>query len=219
LLVAGGAKAANLGTAVTPDCFDFAPANFTGVAGDTFTMRKSSGAACVLSFTVSNGAILQLSGSALAVGTDITVTILATGTAFVSYAGPRISVSPPAPTVSLSTASLSINVTTLTIAGTNFDTTAGNNTVVFNLGAAGTVAAATATQLTVTLNTPPTSIGSLTAVVTTNGQSSGSAVQVATVVSAPTAKAIPSLSEWTQLLLALITIMLVVWHFHRERSY
>ena len=30
---------------------------------------------------------------------------------------------------------------------------------------------------------------------------------------------IPSLSEWTQLLLALMTIMLVGWHFHRERSY
>ena len=36
---------------------------------------------------------------------------------------------------------------------------------------------------------------------------------------APTPAAIPSLSEWTQLLLALMTIMLVGWHFHRERSY
>jgi len=38
-------------------------------------------------------------------------------------------------------------------------------------------------------------------------------------VPAPTAQAIPTLSEWTQLLLALMTIMLVGWHFHRERSY
>ena len=35
--------------------------------------------------------------------------------------------------------------------------------------------------------------------------------------SAPSA--VPTLSEWTQLLLALMTIMLVGWHFHRERSY
>ena len=88
----------------------------------------------------------------------------------------------PAPTVNLSTASLAINATTLTIDGTGFDTTAGNNTVGFNLGAVGTVSAATATQLTVTFTTPPTSTGSLTAVVTTNGQNSGSPVQVATVV-------------------------------------
>ena len=39
------------------------------------------------------------------------------------------------------------------------------------------------------------------------------------VIPAPTPAAIPSLSEWTQLLLALMTIMLVGWHFHRERSY
>jgi len=30
---------------------------------------------------------------------------------------------------------------------------------------------------------------------------------------------IPSLSEWSQMLLGLMTIMLVGWHFHRERSY
>ncbi len=31
--------------------------------------------------------------------------------------------------------------------------------------------------------------------------------------------AVPMLSQWTQLLLALMTITLVGWHFHRERSY
>ena len=33
------------------------------------------------------------------------------------------------------------------------------------------------------------------------------------------AVAVPTLSEWSQMLLALMTIMLVGWHFHRERSY
>jgi len=35
----------------------------------------------------------------------------------------------------------------------------------------------------------------------------------------PTPASIPSLSEWTQLLLGLMVMMLIGWHFHRERSY
>src|SRR5205807_6046249 len=60
-------------------------------------------------------------------------------------------------------------------------TTPSNNTVVFNDGAVGTVTAATATALTVSFSTKPTTAGSLTAVVTSNSVSSGSAVQVASV--------------------------------------
>ncbi|MEI6235304.1 MAG: PKD domain-containing protein [Planctomycetota bacterium] len=90
-----------------------------------------------------------------------------------------------APTVTANTANLAQNAPTFTIAGTNFSTTAANNTVAFNLGAVGTVTAATATQLTVTFSTQPTSTGSLTANVTVAGGSTG-AVQVATVVAAPT---------------------------------
>ena len=37
--------------------------------------------------------------------------------------------------------------------------------------------------------------------------------------SPPSPASIPSLSEWTQLMLALLTITLIGWHFHRERSY
>ena len=37
--------------------------------------------------------------------------------------------------------------------------------------------------------------------------------------SAPTAQAVPSLSEWAQLMLGLMVMMLFGWHFHRERSY
>src|SRR5262249_7769959 len=59
---------------------------------------------------------------------------------------------------------IAANSSTITINGFGFDTTAGNNTVVFNNGAAGTVTSATATVLTVTFSTPPTA-GSLTAAV------------------------------------------------------
>ena len=91
-----------------------------------------------------------------------------------------------APTVSPSLAGLAISAPTLTILGTGFDAaTASANTVVLSNGAVGTVTAATATSLTVTLSAPPTSAGNLTAVVTSFGGSSGAAVVVATVVAAP----------------------------------
>ena len=89
-------------------------------------------------------------------------------------------------TVTSNTANLAQNAATLTIAGSGFNSaTPSANSVVFDLGAAGTVTAATSTSLTVTFSTLPTSTGSLTAVVTSFGGSSGSAVQVATVVAPP----------------------------------
>ena len=91
-----------------------------------------------------------------------------------------------APTVDLSTANLANNATSIVITGTGFNTTAANNTVTFTNGAIGTVASATATQLNVNLTTPPTTTGSLTVVVTTSSISSGSPVQVATVVATAT---------------------------------
>ena len=36
---------------------------------------------------------------------------------------------------------------------------------------------------------------------------------------APTAQAVPTLSEWTLMLLGLMVISMIGWHFHRERSY
>jgi hypothetical protein len=31
--------------------------------------------------------------------------------------------------------------------------------------------------------------------------------------------AVPTLSEWAQLMLALMVMTVIGWHFHRERSY
>ena len=70
------------------------------------------------------------------------------------------------------------------IYGANFSTTPAENTVEFSLGAVGTVTAAEATQLTVTFSIQPVA-GDLTAVVTTNGVSSGKPVQVAVVIDGP----------------------------------
>jgi hypothetical protein len=88
-----------------------------------------------------------------------------------------------------STSKLAINAQKLVINGTAFDPAAAGNGVDFNLGAVGTVTAATTTQLTVTLSTQPNATGPLTAVVTAFGNSSGAAVQVATVVDAPAVSA------------------------------
>jgi sugar lactone lactonase YvrE len=81
------------------------------------------------------------------------------------------------PTVSI----LNFASTTVIISGLGFDSLAANNTVVFNHGVTGTVTAATAMQLTVTLSAPPSATGNLTAVVTTDGLSSGSPVTVAVI--------------------------------------
>ena len=86
------------------------------------------------------------------------------------------------PIVTANTTNLSTNASSIVITGTGFDPQAGNNSVVFNDGATGTVTTATATSLTVTFSTHPTSAGTLTAIVATDGYTSGSAVQVATVL-------------------------------------
>ena len=90
-----------------------------------------------------------------------------------------------APTVTSNpTYYLATNSTTITLTGTGFDTTPSNNTVNFSTGS-GVVTAATATQLTVTFTSAP-ALGNLTAVVTTDGGTSGTPVQVATIVADPT---------------------------------
>jgi hypothetical protein len=85
------------------------------------------------------------------------------------------------PTVDFSDADLCQDALTVIITGTHFETTPGNNTVIFNLGAAGTVTSATETSLTVTFTTNPTSLGALTCeVLNVNGSSV--TVQVGTVI-------------------------------------
>ena len=87
-----------------------------------------------------------------------------------------------APTVVANSSNpIAADATSMTIAGTGFDATAGNNLVVFNNGAIGHVTAATSTSLTVAFDTKPTTAGSLTATVIVNGLSSGAPMAVGTV--------------------------------------
>ncbi len=136
-----------------------------------------------------NGAIGTVSA---ATGTSLTVDLGTAPTAggnmnaFVTTngigSGAAVQVAKIAPLVTTVTTNLGITATSVTITGSGFDTTVGNNTVSFSNGAAGTVSAATATSLTVTFSTQPTSVGALTAVVSTNGVSSGTPVQVASLI-------------------------------------
>jgi hypothetical protein len=89
-------------------------------------------------------------------------------------------------TVTAGSANLIRTSPNLTISGIGFDPVAANNTVTFDDGAGGTVTAATPTQLTVTLTTPPLVPGGLTAVITTDGFPSAAPFPVATVVPAAT---------------------------------
>ena len=120
----------------------------------------------------------------MTLGTDPTTagSLTAVVTTDGAASGAAVQVAAVTPVVTASSADLAANTATLTINGYGFNaTTATNNIVTFNGAAVGTVTAATATSLTVTFATPPTG-GTLTAVVTTNGEASGAAVQVATVL-------------------------------------
>jgi hypothetical protein len=68
-------------------------------------------------------------------------------------------------------------------------------------------------QITFTLAAPGTTVATLTK------QFSPNQDVLTFIVNGPTAKAIPSLSEWAQLLLGLMVLTMIGWHFHRERSY
>ena len=103
-----------------------------------------------------------------------------------------LTVTVAAPAVTSSTANLANNAATLTINGSNFSATYANDSVAFSgpgaSGISGSVTSATTTSLTYTFTTDPTSLGELDAVVTVTGVgSSGSPVQVATVVASTVA--------------------------------
>jgi len=132
------------------------------------------------------GTVTAATASSMTVTFTTTPTTMGNLTAIVTTnsltSGSALQVATVRPVVTGSSANLAANAATMTIAGFGFDaTTLGNNTVQFNNGAVGTVTAATATQLTVSISTNPNTAGSLTAIVTTNSKANGSAVQIASV--------------------------------------
>ena len=94
--------------------------------------------------------------------------------------GAAVQVATVTPVVTKSTTSLSPSATTLTINGFGFDPTAAHDTVIFSNGVTGTISTATNNQLVI-INLTGLVAGALTAVVTVDGESSGTAIEVADV--------------------------------------
>lgn len=94
------------------------------------------------------------------------------------------------PVITAATTALNGSATTLTINGFGFSNTPASNVMAFTPSQPGSVTTATRTQLVYTFSVPPSANGNLMASVTSNGVSSGAAVQVATLDTAkPTASA------------------------------
>lgn len=113
--------------------------------------------------------------------------------------GTAVQVATVKPVITSSTAALAASSNTLTISGFGFDPIASRNTVVLNNNAVGTVTSATNTSLTVTFSTRPATAGSLTVIVTTNSQNSGSAIQVAKITPVVTSSSASLLANATTL--------------------
>jgi hypothetical protein len=110
------------------------------------------------------------------------------GNAGVSASGNRYDISAAIfrpPTITACTANLTMSAPSIVIHGYGFSTTPANNIIFFSNGAVGRVIASTSTTLIVVIIKPPTTAGKLTAVVRTNGVSSGNPVQVATILPNP----------------------------------
>ena len=184
---------------------DFAGSAPTTSTNNFITSGTLSGATTVSSEQLNLGPLQNNGGPTFTIALGAGSVAIGAGNATISNAAPinrldqrgvtRSSTAPSvgayegiatAPTVTLNTANLASNAATLTIAGTGFNTIAAYNTVILSSGA-GTVISATANQLTITFTTLPSAAGSLTAIITSFGSTSGSPVQVGTItiVAAP----------------------------------
>ncbi len=158
-------------TSLTINGFGFS----TTASNNTVTF---SGGATGTVTAASSTQLTVTSLSGLAVG-SLNASVTVSGVS----SGGAVQVATVIPVVASSSANLPITATSLTINGFGFSTTAGNDTVSFSGGVTGTVTSASGTQLTVT-SLSGLAVGNLNASVSVNGVSSGTAVQVATVVSA-----------------------------------
>ena len=182
---------------------DFAGTTPTTSTNNFITSGTLSGATTVTSQQLNLGPLQNNGGPTFTIALGAGSVAIGAGNATISNAAPingldqrgvtRSSTAPSvgayegiatAPTVTLNTANLASNAATLTIAGTGFNTIAAYNSVTLSSGT-GTVTSATATQLSITFTTLPSAVGSLTAIITSFGSTSGNPVQVGTIVAAP----------------------------------
>jgi uncharacterized repeat protein (TIGR03803 family) len=167
-------------TGVSPNTGNVAGGTVVTITGTAFTEATAVdfGTINATSYTVNSDTQITATSPSGNGSVDVTVTTSVGGTS----ANSNADLFTYSAFVTSSTANAADSSTTITINGGGFSTTAANNTVAFSQGVVGSVTSATTTQLTVTISTPPNALGSLTAVVTVNGFSTGAPVQVATEV-------------------------------------
>ena len=120
--------------------------------------------------------------SSLTIGTALHASVTVDGLG----SGSLVQVATIVPVVTPSTANLAANATSLTISGYGFDTTLARDSVTFDHGVTGRVTSASLTDLILSVSGLSSLTGGTTlhASVTVDGVSSGSPVQVATIVAA-----------------------------------
>jgi hypothetical protein len=179
--VVTASKVTSGATTLTIQGFGFDP----NIANDSVTFTNNG--------TTTGGTVTAATATSLTVtptGPLTVGTLSAVVTVNSASSGTAVQVATVVPVVTQNTAVLA-TAGFVVINGLHFDPTIAQNKVVFSNGAVGTVTASTTTSLTVTFKVKPTGTGALTAVVTVDGVSSGTAVQVASlapVVTMSTAK-------------------------------
>ena len=170
---------------VTPSTFNWAQnTNTLTIAGSGFdssgtSVVLSSGSATFASATPTKLVLTMTTPPALG---PLTVSVVSFGGS--SGAPVQVASVFPAPRVTVRTVDQAQNAPELTVYGTDFASPPSANQVSLTLGAAGTVTAGSATQLTVKLTKYPSTLGALSIIVTSNGAPSAPA-RVATVVYPP----------------------------------
>jgi hypothetical protein len=162
---------------------------FNATAGSNTVVLSLGAVATVTSVTGTTAATLTFSTAPI--GSGILTCVLYNGSA---YSGAAVEIASVylAPTVTMTTTDVALSQTTVTVTGTGFGVVASAISIAFTGAFSDTLTAATVnstgTSLTVTVPNSdlPMTAGSLNAVVTVNGASSGSPIQVATAVTSPT---------------------------------
>jgi hypothetical protein len=212
LLVAGGANASATytytGTTYDPTSFTNYTSCSAPTCGTFTTAMRVTGTFTVSAPLPANQSLTDISAQLVSWSFNNGIGIVSSsGTAFID-------------TFQVATDS-SGNISDAYVGVNNWQTTVGvnsyfNSVVIFPNNIGGYSRGDIALKCTVmgSGNACSTSIGSGNA-----SQSEALSLSAGSWPSTPTPAAVPTLSEWSQLLLGLMVMMLVGWHFHRERSY
>ena len=199
--------------------------------GSTFTNKTTSdglGSNNVLAVFVSGTTVYAATANGLSISTDggsSFANYLLPGSSYVNgvyavgntvYAATDGGLSISAPTVtSISpTSGSTVGGTVITITGTNLTGATG-----VTVGGTACTAFNVSSDISATCTTPAGTVGTASVVVTTpGGSNSANTLFTYVAVAAPTAQAVPTLSEWAQLMLGLMVISMLGWQWRKQQN-